>query len=169
MSLIASDNEINELAKSNDTELNQVLVSISKMIEKCATAISTKKKLKRINIQLSEKEKTTALVCQIVFKPTLWTVVELLNALYHLSVNDSIKYDIYFTHKLCDHLRAIIYEGTDAEITYALKLLNQLCFDQRIANHVLEDADLLKKFSFYSFMFIYPLSLQGISPEIYFK
>jgi len=149
IALIAQDEQINKLASMSNSELDQVLSGISNMIGKCATAISTKKNLTRILVQLSDNDKATFPVCRIKAKTTLWHLVELLNALYHMSVNDAIKHDIYFKHQLCVHLHAIVFEGTEAESAYALKLLNQLCFDQRIAKHLVqEDAELFEKFSF---------------------
>lgn len=60
-----------------------------------------------------------------------------------MAVNDNIKYDIYYTYKMRDHLRVIIKKGSEGEREFALVLLNQLCFDERIAKDILQDSDLL--------------------------
>ena len=52
---------------------------------------------------------------------TIWHIIELLNALYHMSVNDTIKYDVYFTYKMNESLRDICYYGNRIEKEYSLK------------------------------------------------
>lgn len=101
--------------------------------------------VKRMNIQLNEDSSEVGEVCRINFAKTVWHLVELADCLYHMAVNDSIKYDIYFTYEMSVHLRKIIFNGTLVEVTHSLKLLNQLCFDKRVAEHVLKDAEMCQK------------------------
>ena len=75
----------------------------------------------------------------------MWHCIELLNSCYHLSVCDKIKNDVYFTFNMSEHLRTIIFNGNDCESQYGLKLLYQLCFEQKISEHVKEDQELIAK------------------------
>ena len=122
-----------------------MISEIIAIISKCAKKIETKIKLHRIKCHLDDEnvEKVDD-VCTIIIKSTVWHLVELLNALYHMCVNDSIKYDIYFTNEMSHSLRSIIFNGSPAEIEYSLKLLYQLCFDKRIANDILADKKLFE-------------------------
>lgn len=70
-----------------------------------------------------------------------WNLVELLDALYHLSVNDNIKMDIYKT--IIDHLKMLIYKGNEIEKEFSLRLLYQLCFDSEIAEDLSKSAELI--------------------------
>lgn len=73
---------------------------------------------------------------------TEWSLINILKALYHLSVSDKLKYDIYFRNGLNKCIRVIIYNGNDVEREYSVLLLWQLCFDKQIATDVLNDSDL---------------------------
>lgn len=72
-----------------------------------------------------------------------WNLIELLEALYHMSVNDNIKMDIYKTYSMRDILKKIIYKGNEIEKKFSLKLLYQLCFDEEIAEDVAKQEDLV--------------------------
>ena len=98
-----------------------------------------------MNIQLNEDSPEISQICRINFSKTIWHLVELEDALYHMAVNDGIKYDIYFTYEMNKYLRMIIYNGTIGEIQHSLNLLYQLCFDKRVADHVLNDSELFEK------------------------
>lgn len=62
-----------------------------------------------------------------------------------MSINDKIKFEIYETHLMKDRLRTIVYKGNDTEIEYSLKLLHQLCFDERILQDVYQDKKFYKQ------------------------
>jgi hypothetical protein len=66
-------------------------------------------------------------------------LIELAEALYHLSVNDNIKLEIYHTFQMKDVLKRIIYSGNEIEKEYSLRCLYQLCFDDQIANDLAID------------------------------
>lgn len=61
-----------------------------------------------------------------------WNIMELLEALYHMSVNDTIKKEIYETYDMKSCLKKLIVKGNDIEKSFSLKLLYQLCFDNEI-------------------------------------
>jgi hypothetical protein len=143
---IADDEEIDQFP-----DLKLVIPQIAKLIKSCTKylAQNSSKEPKRLQIQLEENGKIVN-VCSVNKSGTLWHLVELLNAIYHMAVSDKIKYDIYVTHKMCDEIKTIVLIGNQTEATFALKLLYQLCFDNRILNLVQSDSTLLsqiKKFA----------------------
>ena len=71
-----------------------------------------------------------------------WNLLELLEALYHLSVNDNIKLDIYKTYGMRETLKKLIMRGNEIEREFALRTLYQLCFDDEIAEDVAQQPDL---------------------------
>ena len=77
--------------------------------------------------------------CYVTVGNTDWALINLLSALYHMTVNDKIKKDIYYTYKVGECLRAIVYEGNGVEREYGLNALWQLCFNEEIARDVMED------------------------------
>lgn len=116
------------------------------MIGELAVRIKTKKNLVRIKVNLNEKNSNELHeIANLVGDLINWHLLELLEALYHMACNDTIKYEIYKTNKINFHLRRIIYNGNEIEIEYALKLLWQLCFDKRIAEDVQKDQKLMNK------------------------
>lgn len=72
-----------------------------------------------------------------------WSFIELINALYRISVNDTLKYLIYNDLKMDKCLRNVILSGNEVEAYYGIKLLWQLCFDKRVCNQVTSDTELV--------------------------
>lgn len=86
----------------------------------------------------STEQKEVALVG---YMDTNWSIINLIKALYHLSVNDKLKHDIYYKCKMNEYLRTIVYHGNEVEKEYSLLLVWQLCFDKQIAQDVFDDKE----------------------------
>ena len=129
-----------------ESEIRNVIpgiVSIVKKIEK-----NFKKKsghIERQRIQLREGDVEESEVAFTDLAGTMWHLVEVLNALYHLAVIDSIKGTIYFENKMSEYLRTIVFHGNNIEIEYSLVLLYQLCFDEKIAQNVCNDGEFYQR------------------------
>jgi len=123
----------------------QVIGEISEIIGKWAIAVETKEGLTRMAVQLKVNEPEEEVCCNVVAEGVGWHLFDLLGGLYHLAVNDCIKYEIYHTYNLNQHLRSLILKGVSAEVRGGLELLHQLCFDQRIAEHVLKEGELFDR------------------------
>lgn len=54
-------------------------------------------------------------VAMIFIEPTEWSLVNLIKALFHLSVSDKMKYDIYNKNHMDKYLKLIILHGNDVE------------------------------------------------------
>ena len=139
---IASDEEIESLK-----DIDLVVKEIIHVIALCTKQLKKRPEdVKRVKIQINvEGVDTPVNVIRVCYRSIIWHGIELLNACYHMAVCDKIKNDIYFTYNMSEHLRTIIYHGNDVEVMYALQLLNQLCFEKKICQHVKEDADLVAK------------------------
>lgn len=137
LAFVAPDSDIDKFE-----ELKEVIAIIIDIIEKCTHKICTES-LTRIKVDVTEDPNDLHETVRVTVGQTIWSLIELLLALTHMAVNDNIKYDIYYTYKMRDHLRVIIRKGSDGEREFALVLLNQLCFDERIAKDILQDSDLL--------------------------
>jgi hypothetical protein len=136
---IASDQEIDSLSK-----IEKVVKELILIISKCIAPLNGDKEVKRMKVQLEEGEGYIDVI-EIIYKFIKWHLVEMFAALYHLAVNDNIKCDIYFTNKMSEHLRTVIYKGNCVEIEHALRLLHQLCFDKKIGEDVRNDVELIKR------------------------
>jgi hypothetical protein len=143
-SYIAIANIVDDEEMDGFGEYEQVLPEIVKMISMCTKAIKENINLKRVKLQVDELSETTQEVCCVRVMDTEWHIVELLKAIYHMAVNDAIKYDIYFEQEMRTYLREIIYAGNYAEKEYALNLLWQLCFNDLVAMNLLNDEELLE-------------------------
>ncbi|CAF0705631.1 unnamed protein product [Brachionus calyciflorus] len=137
--ILANITEEDEVAKF--PSLKNVLPILIGIIDKMAKSIFYDKNLPRIAIEVEDTGKIEN-VCKITVGPTIWHLIELMEALYKMAVNDSIKKIIYFDHKLNESLRLIIFNGNNTEIRYAVKLLWQLCFDSKISEDVYSDKKL---------------------------
>ncbi|CAF1031023.1 unnamed protein product [Brachionus calyciflorus] len=120
--------------------LENLLRELIKVISKMANIISAKTKdLIRMPIEIEDKIEN---VCVIPMGQTLWHFVEIIESLYKIALNDSLKKDIYFNFGLKQSLTSIVNDGNNIEKKYAIKFLNQLCFDSEIAKDIYNDKKL---------------------------
>lgn len=145
--LIASIAEDQELTNSRTTsDFKEVVNQLASIIGAIASRLvpNSETKNRRVKVQIRENESAVS-VSAITVKNTEWHLVELLNAMYKLAINDQIKQDIYGECKMSQHLKSIIMYGNSVESEYGLLLLWQLCFDQKIANEVKSDSELIER------------------------
>jgi hypothetical protein len=128
----------------NDSEIETLphskiaLKSLVQLLHSAANSIGTRI-LKRIQIEteINEEDLHNADLCIIEYSWCSWHIGEVLNGLYSMSVNDKIKNEIFDAVK--DDVKVILINGTDFERVFTLKLLCQLCFDEKICKKVKED------------------------------
>lgn len=138
---IASDQEISTLP-----QIHLVLEHLIKItIKMVSQFLIENKPVFRIKIQLDENEQEYKQVLATNYKGILWNIYEILMTIYKLSVNDLIKQEIYFEKNLKEQIILLINYGNDMEIEWALYLLWQLCFDERIAKDVNNDSGLITR------------------------
>jgi hypothetical protein len=147
---IALANVADEEEIKNLSDLSLVVENITHMISICCEAIKLQDDSNRMKVLLYEDSKTTYKVIRIVAHETVWNLIELIKALYHMAINDNIKNDIYYKYKMNDYIRTIVYEGNSVEEEYAFNLLWQLCYKSEIANDVLNDQNLYLTIKAYS-------------------
>ena len=144
LALIAEDEEVEKFS-----ELKKVIPGIVNIIRKITVNFKDTTgdyvKIKRTKIHVKEDSPVADEVACCTIGETMWHLVEILNALYHLAVTDSIKMDIYSTNNMSEYLRVLIYNGNIIEVEHALKLLHQLCFNMDILKQVHEDTQLYAK------------------------
>jgi hypothetical protein len=111
---IANDSEIDSLSK-----INEVLQDLTLIIKKFEIGMSSEELAERkrnrniTKIQLDEKNLVE--VTQVIEYGISWNLIELLTALYNLTINDNLKKSIYFDCGIKDTLRYIIYNGNEVE------------------------------------------------------
>ncbi len=142
LSSIASDIEIDEFI----SDIHPVISQIVTIIGRIAAAIETGQNLERVNFQFGQE---THEVCRISLSRA-WNLGELLNALYHLAVNDKLKAQIYSKYEMKAHISKIVFNGNEFEQRCALQLLWQLCFDSEVLNDVLADLEMFGRIEEYS-------------------
>ena len=122
-------------------EVKQIIADLSKLTGSCSRKIETKRKLKRAKLKVDDRVEDFE-VCCLCNSGTEWNLIDLFKSIYHLAVFDKIKQQIYFDNNLNKCLRSILYNGNEIELEYALMLLNQLCFDKKIAQDINSDKQL---------------------------
>lgn len=137
---IISDEEIDKYP-----QIKKAIPQIANIIGRISIAIRenkySEKTVDRVSLEYDKKE---MFICRA-YGSRAWNLLELLDSLYNMAVNDSVKYEIYATHKIGAFLRDIIFGGNEFEVEYALKLLWQLCFDKRVLELVVKDTELYEK------------------------
>lgn len=111
----------------------------------CDRLISIEEKVQRIQLELNEANDDTREVCTLTVKKTIWHLIEMLDGIYNLSMNDSIKYDMFNTYRLGQYLKGIVRTGNEVECEHAVRLLWQLCFNDKVAIEVRRDTELIEK------------------------
>lgn len=72
------------------------------------------------------------------------SILVLLKGLYKLAVNNNLRSDIYYlNNEFHDNLKAIILKGNEIEVKYALRLLCQLSFNEKIGKDISNDSALM--------------------------
>lgn len=145
--ILAFTTEEEEIAKFPD--IYKSINGIVDIISEIALELKSKNKLKRIPIEIDELDKNFEVLVKEKSE-TEWNIIELLDALYHMAVNDSLKINIYFDNNMSDHLRTLIENGNDIEKAFSIKLLWQLCFNFKVSEHVFKDSNFLNQIDGYS-------------------
>ena len=137
--ILARTSEEEEIIKFPN--LIEIIPRISIIIIRIALRLERNKKIDRTFIQVDDE--VIEYVSQISVSRTVWHLIELLDALYCMVVNDSIKEKVYFEYAMNDCLKKLIYYGNDNEMSHAVRFLWQLCFNSKIAEDVLNDSKLV--------------------------
>jgi len=135
--------EVSQLA-----HIKSVLAELISYTGECSAEINNKN-LERFPINFDEVPKKTTsdsfkketMIIQI--NESFFYLTDFFDVLYHYAVSDEIKFDIYETYSMKKQLKMIILYGNLIEKEHGLKLLWQCCYDQRVANHLLNDNTLL--------------------------
>ena len=134
---ILNDNEIETLP---DTKL--VVHDIISLISVCSNALKTKKGIQRDMVTIDGKNERRETVFIVSTNLSNYHIIELLQVLYKIAVNDTIKMELFDSFKLSVHLEILILEGNLTEKEYSLRCLWQLCFQASIAQRVHENKKL---------------------------
>ena len=115
----------------------------------CATKLGDNKDMERCPVCFETEEHNTDLsrpreTIIIQINESYFYLTEFLDVMYNFAVSDEIKYDIYEVNSMKTYLRTFILRGNTLEKDCALKLLWQLCYDQRVADHLQKDTELFE-------------------------
>jgi hypothetical protein len=136
---LISDNDVKNLV-----HIKSVIKDLVRYTATCANLLTNEtSNIERCPMTFESSSEET---CQVVITQVngvYFYLVDFLNVLYHFSVSDEIKYEIYEQCGMREYLRMIVYHGNQIEKQFALRLLWQLCFDQRVGKHVQEDSKLM--------------------------
>jgi hypothetical protein len=144
ISNIATDENLNNLLVSPNVLVNliQRLDNFSKILSKETELVELIRgsEIKRESFQIDE----TGENFEFLEDEDDFSLFECLQTLYKFSINDKFKISIYETFQLKPILVKIISHGNWSEQEHSFRLLNQLCFDEKISTDVGNDAELIK-------------------------
>ena len=126
-------------------EIEEIIKELITYLQTAAKIINKGNVSREIQPFIEDDE--TTVMCEVFLIPiqeynTRFTITGVMLALYKLSVNNSIKYDMYVKYNLKDPMHVIIFKGSDIEKKHALQILAQLCFDTQVLDLVVKDNDL---------------------------
>ena len=135
---IADDKQIENLIEMN-TVKNSILALLNRAIEHF-----NENRYRRENrqIQLQGKSINCNVHCLMLENQTTMSIIVILRALYKLSINDKMKNELYFGDKLLMRLKVILEKGNYFEIFYALEILAQFSFEEKITKELKNDQEL---------------------------
>lgn len=76
-------------------------------------------------------------------KSTFCFLIEILDALHCLAVNDKLRSEIYFKHKMSARLKSVLAKGNEVEQMFATRVVCQLSFEKTIAQSIGKDEKLI--------------------------
>ena len=135
---VISEEEMEKIGMVGQTISN----SISKHLATAVDSIKTKEHLIRIKIHIDATSAVEA-ACVFINGAYEYNIVELIEAIYRLSVNDMLKMKLYKEMNLERLLKDVILFGNEYEKEKATKLLWQLCFNDGVMESVSEDFELI--------------------------
>ena len=128
---VASDEDLN-----NFSVAPRLLASLIKRVEDLANGLEEKTSLiQRVKIEDNEIEH------EFIVDSDGYNLFECLQAFYKYSINDKLKNSIYETFNIKPILKKVLINGNTSEQIYTYKLLNQLCFDKKIALDIGTDSE----------------------------
>ena len=137
---IATDNEIDTLP-----EIDGIIIEFITYITRGANEMKKGHVSREKHPFIDENDVTSmhdVYLIQIHEYNSRFTITGILLALYKLSVNNRIKYDMYVKYNLKDPLRVIIFKGSEIEKKHAIQIIAQLCFDKQVLDLVSSDIEL---------------------------
>jgi hypothetical protein len=134
---VLNDNEIETLL---DTKI--IIEMIMSLIKICTNALKTNNGIRRDKVSIDGQRERNEEVFIVYYDMTKYHIIELLQVLYRISVNDKLKTELCETYKLNEHLEILILEGNSTEKEYSLKSFWQLCFQETLAQKLIENKKL---------------------------
>lgn len=134
LAYLANDNQI-EMLKEIEDYTNVLLIHLNQIAKK----MENNEPLKKIKCEyLTETKKMIKGLYSSYFNGMLTGT---LNLLYRLAINKKEKEKVFLTQM--ESIRIILFKGNELEKYFALKLLAQLCFDQKISQEIAKDTQLI--------------------------
>lgn len=143
ISNIFDENNVNQLV-----HVKSVTRELVGYIGACSGEINNKN-LERFPVSFEESDKSSStdnktIIIQI--NESFFYLIDFLDVLYHYAVIEELKYEIYEICGMKKQLKMIILFGNSIERQYSVRLLWQVCYDQRVAENVLNDNALMSIF-----------------------
>ena len=109
--------------------IKQGIVVISELVGTCADTLSVDKVSRKEYKLITDKDRKI----EVIHIDDHLSLTELLECLYQFAIVDDLKCVIYKMDNIYSNLCRIIFDGNDFEKEYTLKLVFQLCFNDKIA------------------------------------
>ena len=116
-------------------DIKRGISRFSDLIGECAKFLALKKPTRKEYKSLNDSTR----VFKVHYLKNGWNLIELLECMHRFSIVDKLKYEIYNDFSLKSYLKQIIYDGNTFEKEFALKVLFELCSDDRVAEDVYKD------------------------------
>ena len=136
---ISNDKQIESLQ-----EIRSFSLRLCVLLKECSEHFKEKRfnRQKRQFVDASGLIKDYWVHCELINLEFSVTLKVILEGLYRLSINDTMRQHIYFENNLKDSLKSVLYNANEVELNFALRLAAQLTFNKKIAQEFKSDLDL---------------------------
>jgi hypothetical protein len=134
-----------DIIEKYDFSRFQLPLTLVEHLNKALKAIVTKENLYRGKIYMDDStvKEAAIVIVDLENMNFEYNIVDLLEAMYKMSINDNVKTRLYNEFEVKVVLKGIITYGNDFEREHASKCLWQLCFDETIMSEVAQDNEFL--------------------------
>ena len=129
-----------DLERLPNSEL--IIELLVEIIKQCALSIDRHDYRYKIDVEL-ENNKVSS-VHQIRRNGLCISTIEVLNSVYFFCHNETIRQHIFRKYYIKEDLKKIILHGKSTEVEFALKLMLQFCFDEKLVDEFKEDAEFIQ-------------------------
>jgi hypothetical protein len=123
---------VNDFEINNLPEINLIVEKLMELTKTTVTSLENHEKTLRVEYDFDEWDDKKSEVAKVPKCDFNYNLIDLLMTIYYMNKNDKFRYESFTKYRLSDDLKKIILSGNDVEAEYAILLLLEYSFDDRL-------------------------------------